>query len=310
MIGICPKMQLNNAVMKWGEVHSMVEIVFSGPAAGGLKTASSTSSVCMDLLKEEIKNNESNLLVKPIEKPELIIPLEFQWDIGYLDQAEDSDYRKKIPASLYYGHHVRLHPEDEHKLFQDGENNLKYLIKLKELAGEGKKFRIWYGNAAMELAGFYYICNVLKDYDVEVYSVSLPPYYEIGGKNKQIASWGMAFGFEFGYLIENEKKLTSEDVEYFSLLWEKLVEENAPLRAVVAGKLISVPEDFYDSLILSYFTEETIKENVWSSYIMSLGLGISSGFVEQRIWAMGKIGVIELLQDGESMNKRIWKKKS
>ena len=49
-------------------------------------------------------------------------------------------------------------------------------------------------------------------------------------------------------------------------------------------------------------------ENVWISDIMSLGLGVSCGFVEQRIWSMGEIGIIRLLQDGENMSERIWKK--
>lgn len=287
----------------------MVEIVFSGSAAGGLNSASSTSQMCIDLLEDEAKNYGNNVPVKAIALPEIVIPFEFQWDIGYLDQAEDSDYRKKIPASLYYGHHVRLHPEDAEELMQDGEKNLKALDGLRVLAKKGKTFRVWYSNSAMELAGFYYICYILKDYDVEVYVVELPQHYKIGGRYKQIASWGMAHGFEFGYLVENEKKLEKEEVDYFSSLWQDLIEENAPLRAVVAGKLISVPEDFYDGLILSYFSEETMKENVWISCFMSLCLGVSSGFVEQRIWAMGEAGVIELLQDSERMSERVWKKK-
>lgn len=287
----------------------MIDIVFSDSAAGGLTAASSKNSICNDCFMEEISLLVNNVPIKSLEKSELVIPLIFQWDIGYLDQAEDSDYRMKIPACLYYGHHVRLHPEDEHELMRDGENNLKALQSVKELAEKGKSFRIWYSNAAMELAGFYYICHVLKDYNVEVHTVELPLYYEIGGKCRQIASWGMAYGYEFGYLIETEKKLTSENLKYFALLWEDLVEENAPLRAVVAGKLISVPEDFYDSLVISYFKEETIKENVWISYIMSLCLGIDCGYVEQRIWAMGEKGVIELLHDGENINERVWKRK-
>ena len=86
------------------------------------------------------------------------------------------------------------------------------------------------------------------------------------------------------------------------------MEENAPLRAVISNRLVSVPEDFYDSLFLRCFDGETMAENVWISDIMSLGSGVSCGFVEQRIWSMGEIGIIRLLQDGENMSERIWKR--
>lgn len=32
----------------------------------------------------------------------------------------------------------------------------------------------------------------------------------------------------------------------YALEWTDLVNENSPLRAVINGKLIGVPEDFYD----------------------------------------------------------------
>ncbi len=79
-------------------------------------------------------------------------------------------------------------------------------------------------------------------------------------------------------------------------------------RAVISNRLVSVPEDFYDSLFLRCFEGETMAENVWISDIMSLGLGVSCGFVEQRIWSMREIGIIQLFQDGENMSERIWEK--
>ena len=78
-------------------------------------------------MKVEAREFGNNVPIKPIEEPELILPFEFQWDIGHLDQPEDSEYRMKIPARLYYGHHVRLHPEDEPELLKDGEKNIKAL---------------------------------------------------------------------------------------------------------------------------------------------------------------------------------------
>lgn len=287
----------------------MIEIVFSGTAYGGLLLATSSQLDNIKYVKQEAKDFGNGIEYKAMEKPEGILSFEFQWDIGYLDKPEESEYRMKLPASLYYAHHVRLHPEDEAELLSDGEQNLKSLKALRLLAEKGKSFRVWYGSNAMEMCGFYYICNVLKDYDTDVYVVELPRLFAIGDKPKQISSWGMAHSFEYGYLVEKQRLLSMKEVVYIASLWRTLVEENAPLRAVISDRLVSVPEDFYDAIILGRFVGSVIKENEWVSEIMSLYLGISSGFVEQRIWEMGKVGLITLVQDGESMSDRIWKKR-
>lgn len=286
----------------------MIEVVFSGTAYGGLTVATSSHPDNVNMVKQDAKEYGGGIAIKSMEKPEGILSFEFQWDIGYLNEPEDSEYRMKLPASLYYAHHVRLHPEDEAELLEEGKHNLKTLKALRKLAEAGKPFRIWYGSNAMEMSGFYYLCNVLKDYETDVYAVELPQVFTIGDKPKQIASWGMAHTYEFGYLVENQKLLQKHEIEYRASLWQELVEENAPLRAVISNVLTSVPADFYDGIIMSRFTGTTIHENEWVSEIMSMYLGISSGFVEQRIWEMGKNGVISLVQDGERMNERIWKR--
>lgn len=285
----------------------MIEVVFSGTAYGGLTVATSSHPDNVKSVEQDAKEY-GGIAVKAMEKPEGILSFEFQWDIGYLNETEDSEYRMKLPASLYYGHHVRLHPEDEAELLEDGKHNLKTLKALRKLAEAGKPFRVWSGSNAMEMSGFYYLCNVLKDYDVDVYVVELPQVFTIGDKSKHISSWGIAHTYEFGYLVENQRLLQKHEIEYRASLWQELVEENAPLRAVISNVLTSVPADFYDGIIMSRFTGTTIHENEWVSEIMSMYLGISSGFVEQRIWEMGKNGVISLVQDGERMNERIWKR--
>jgi len=286
----------------------LIEIVFSGTACGGLTVATSSHPDNVKSVKQDAKEYGGGIAVKEMEKPEGILSFEFHWDIGYLNEPEDSEYRMKIPASLYYSHHVRLHPEDEAELLEDGKQNLKTLEALKKLAKAGKAFRIWYSSNAMEMCGFYYLCNVLKDYDAEVYVVELPQVFTIGDKPKHISSWGMAHTYEFGYLVENQRLLQKNEIEYIASLWQELVDENAPLRAVVSNVLVSVPADFYDVIIMSRFAGTTIRENEWVCEIMGMYLGIDSGFIEQRIWEIGKSGIISLVQDGERMNERIWEK--
>jgi hypothetical protein len=89
---------------------------------------------------------------------------------------------------------------------------------------------------------------------------------------------------------------------------QKLKEENAPLRACIAGVITSVPEDFYDGLIMRYFTKEIMRETEIMEPIMALSLGLRCGLMEQRLWQMGLSGKIELIKDGEESKHRVWKK--
>ncbi len=286
----------------------LIEIVFSGTAYGGLRVATSSHPENIKHIKQEANDFGNGVAPKAMETPEGILSFEFYWDLGYLDKPEDSEYRMKLPASLYYWHHVRFHPEDEDELLSGGEQNIKALKALRLLAEKGKSFRIWYSSNAMEMAGFYYICNILKDYDVEVYAVELPGLISIGDKPKQNCSWGMAHSYEFGYLVENQRILSEKEIAYIASLWRELVDENAPLRAVISNRLVSVPADFYDSIIMNCFDGYTIRENEWVSEIMSMFLGLDCGFVEHRIWEMGKAGAITLIKDGENMKDRIWER--
>ena len=98
----------------------MIDVVFSDTAHGNLAAATSSNPQTIAYMNYEVEEYKLNTKPQAIEDSEGIICLGFHWDIGYLNYAEDSEYRMKLPASLYYGHHCRLHPEDEADVI-DGE---------------------------------------------------------------------------------------------------------------------------------------------------------------------------------------------
>lgn len=73
-------------------------------------------------------------------------------------------------------------------------------------------------------------------------------------------SWSEVAAEEFAGFLENERKLTTEEIRMYAEMWGELVLENAPLRAVVNGTVLSVSEDFYDFIIWNRLTENTVKE--------------------------------------------------
>ena len=60
--------------------------------------------------------------------------------------------------------------------------------------------------------------------------------------------------------INIRKGICKEEVRMYSSLWNDLVEDNSPLRAVVNGKVLGVPEDFYDFQIWKRLTKKPVKE--------------------------------------------------
>ena len=286
----------------------MIDVVFGHSTGGSLLSATKACGKLQWFIQHEIDDYDLGIGITPLEDHEDIVLLNFSWDIGFLQPSEESEYRMKLPASLYFGDYVRLHPKEEPKLLEDGKQNLAGLNKLKEYAGQKKAFRVWYGCNAEEMCGFYYVCSILKDYDVDIYAVELPCIHITGNRIAQTCSWGYVLSAEYGLLERNKRLLSQREVEYTASLWEELKEENAPLRACIAGVITSVPEDFYDGLIMRYFTKEIMRETEIMEPVMALSLGLRCGLMEQRLWQMGLSGKIELIKDGEECKHRVWKK--
>ena len=73
-------------------------------------------------------------------------------------------------------------------------------------------------------------------------------------------NWNEVAAEEFAGFLSFEKSLSKEEVRMYSSLWNDLVEDNSPLRAVVNGKVLGVPEDFYDFQIWKRLTKKPVKE--------------------------------------------------
>ena len=69
--------------------------------------------------------------------------------------------------------------------------------------------------------------------------------------------------------------------------WSRLQEENAPLRAVVNGRLHSVREDFYDPFIRAHIPDGTFRvARLIGDVLGRCQLGIGDWWIAKRIQAM------------------------
>ncbi len=79
--------------------------------------------------------------------------------------------------------------------------------------------------------------------------VKLPEYVVHGKTICFYKNWGEVAAEEFAGFLSGERIVSKEELRMYASLWNELVEDNNPLRAIVNGKMIGVPEDFYDFII-------------------------------------------------------------
>ncbi|MGI6168356.1 MAG: DUF3658 domain-containing protein [Christensenellales bacterium] len=174
-----------------------------------------------------------------------VVQIGFSLDVGDIAGTIDGAGRRKAFRKLW-GRFGLSHEEQE-GFFQNQQKDMQRILSA---AMDGIPIRIWKSNAAYSACGFYFVCKLLKNMDCKVSVVSLPSYWQAAGdKPTEYSHWGEVPPGKFYQFLPLEKELFQAEKERRGENWHRLAEENAPLRAVVNGKLVSVPENFYDFMI-------------------------------------------------------------
>ena len=153
----------------------------------------------------------------------------------------------------------------------------------------GEEIRIWYSYNPDELCGMYWLMKQLQPLNCQttIYLVKLPT-WEYGKENTMTSkiAWGEVSPGEWGNYITLQEKANPVFLSACTMKWNQLQNENAPLRAMLNGKLQSVSEDIYDSFILREIAEQPeqfkmaiVIGNVLGKY----QLGISDVWISNRI---------------------------
>ena len=103
------------------------------------------------------------------------------------------------------------------------------------------------------------------------------------------------------YFYKHRRQLTETEQAQLLSDWKRLQEENTPLRAMVDGKLQSVPADFYDAAILSCVpAEESSAALTVGRAIAKLdetGNRVGDMLIFARIRALAQAGQIVIVHD-------------
>ena len=229
----------------------MIELAFNESTAGGLKMAKSMKQG--ELLQGPVAAfGGTRKERREAKKPSVwtgitmegtskdVAALTLSLDIGDISDMKTSmDGRKKLLHDLFANY-----PGVSDEIWESNQHTLKRLNQAKETL---EPVRMWIcASDPAELCGLYFVCREMADTQTPLSVVRVPVQIE---KDNSIVSYrntGDINPEELGKYTEYEEPISVLQRSVFANIWSGLVSDNAPLRAVINGSLMGVPEDFYD----------------------------------------------------------------
>lgn len=292
----------------------MLEVVFSDSMKGSMKVAQH------DNKKEMVGGNIAYLGEKPSQKEletvfsgyaiggtsQNVCRVAFCLDIGEIAQANGMDMQRKVLLEQMMHNSEEEQEKQKERVEAYWKSFQTDFEKLMETAKKGGPIRVWYGDAPYSLCGFYFVCSVLKDYDCTLYEIKLPKIVKKDDCIVSYSGWEEVPPGQLYQFLSYERKVSPAERRYYADEWETLKKQNASLRAMVNGKLMSVPEDFYDHLIRKEIPDGEFRlgwliANILGKY----PIGVGDWWYHCRIKKMIQMGEIEVLSDEEKDYRKI-----
>lgn len=290
----------------------MIEVLFGESEAASMKVAKNTvivghadgpTSVWIAGKKTPLERSFTGWVEGTREE---VICLGFMLDIGNIKESVDSQYRKNLLYSMYTQNQYGRNMEIDEELRLIGKVYENELLRLRKYLEDGESIRIWYSDAPYSKCGFYSLCQMVQNYNIDVHVVKLPEYVVRKTSIISYRNWGEVSAEEFAGFLSHERVLAKEEVRMYALLWIELIEDNSPLRAVINGRLTSVQDDFYDFLIWKRLTYKPVKEaRLIGDILGCFHIGIGDWWFAKRIDYFIQQDKIKVLEDSENKYARV-----
>lgn len=175
------------------------------------------------------------------------------------------------------------------------------MADLEKLQSSPDQIRLWVDHTPDAQCGLLWIADLFRESQTEIHVVELPEKMKIKWDDRsssEYRAWGEVEPELYGTFLSEEKILTSGEIQQLSDRWQKLKAENAPLRVVENGAVISADVSYYDDKIRLEFPDEPCK----ISLLVGRALGrqnIPTGdvFIAKRIQHFINNGELEVLKD-------------
>lgn len=212
-----------------------------------------------------------------------VVKIGFYLDIGDISTGIDSDARQKVFDQIWGDENFQASEKKQFFAMQ----KIDY-EKLLMAVHKREAIRIWISNESSIQCGFYAVCHEISTYPCTIHTIVLPSFWQT--KSHTLVSycgWEEIRPSELKDFLVLEKPMVELEISFFSQQWEKLKQENAPLRANINGILLSVSLDFYDVFIKRNIPDQDFPM-VWliGTVLGKEQLRISYGFIKHRIQTM------------------------
>ena len=241
--------------------------------------------------------------VVPFESDrEKIINLPLALSIGNISETGIGSEREKA-LSMLMGTFPDMASQVVGELLNTARKSYDILLKLVQ---NGEEIRVWVSREPDAMCGLYWLMEQLQPIGLETLDVTLvelPEWEEKpDGTIVRYTGWGEVEPYRFGAMAQWGKKLPVNALRGLASRWKELQQENSTLRAVLNGKLVSVPESLYDTFILrelekqeNEFQEAQLVGRVLGKY----QLGIGDTWIALRIEQFIKEGLLNPLTASE-----------
>lgn len=296
----------------------MVHIVFSQSAKGSLRvalshpagTAEGAAAVAvigaaggpperLAAKREAERQRRRAGEALPMEgAPADVLCLPLALSVGDISEAEPGETRKKELAGLW-----AMSPSENEKFAEAmlAEARLA-LDALRRRAATGERVRVWQSPGADDACGLRFLAAWLRPMGFDkpnVERVRLPEFEaRTDGTAVRYDGWGEVEPRHWAALADPEP-LPAPVLNALAQEWAALQARNAPLRAVVNGRVASVSEDFYDGFVLDALRaqpDQFREAEAIGKLLASLRPGVSDGFAAKRMEALVQKGLLEVVQ--------------
>lgn len=193
------------------------------------------------------------------------------------------------------------------------------LERLQDRLRTEASLRIWYSDQPEERCGLSWLMAELQPWkcpDCEILLVKLPEWeQETEDTLIRHSGWGEIEPGRWHRYLPLAQSASPVLCRSLAAQWHELQEENTPLRGVLNGQLVSLPEDVYDSFLCREL--DKMPEIFWETRLIGqvLGkdaLGISDGLLHLRIEQLCQAGCLEVEtppEPGDIVYRRMLRKR-
>ena len=302
----------------------MAEVVFSDSAAGSLAIAMGGKpiggAVSVAMLSSDGKRPKRKVLREACRRAEErerrgweeaqplsgsrrdILSFPLALGFGELDEEAVGPKREAAIARLM-SVYPQVGREAARGLLDTARNSL---AELRRRVQGGETVRVWGSGLPDDACGLCWLADQLRALGPDALQVTLVRLPQLDeqpdGSLLRYAGWGEVEPWRWGRLAAAGEALPRAVLRAMADHWKQLQRENAPLRAVLNGDLVSVPETFYDPWIRQeleamggVFQEAQVVGRVLCHH----GRGLSDGWIALRIEAFVQEGWLEAVSEPE-----------